>query len=75
MGRYEYDEPVPDEPCERCCADLEETHWAKLRAIPDGPSASGYRESEKRVCVDCLAALGMLEFEMNGVSGGGSEPV
>ncbi|AGB14699.1 hypothetical protein Halru_0045 [Halovivax ruber XH-70] len=75
MGRYEYDEPKPDDPCERCRADLAQTDWAKLRAVHDGPSASGYRDAEKRVCVDCLAALGMLEFEMNGGSGGGQRTV
>ncbi|ELZ12316.1 hypothetical protein C477_23296, partial [Haloterrigena salina JCM 13891] len=63
------------EPCPRCGQDLEQTDWAKLRAVHDGPSAAGYRDSEKRMCVDCLAALGMLEFEMNGVSGGGQRSV
>lgn len=68
MGRYEYDEPLPDDPCERCRADLAETQWARLRAVYDGPWSEQYRRSEKRVCVDCLAAIGMLELGIEGAS-------
>jgi len=63
MGRYEFDGPEPDDPCERCGADLERVHWARLRAVHDGPSAGHYRNAEKRICVDCVAALGLLAFD------------
>ncbi|AGB16715.1 hypothetical protein Halru_2126 [Halovivax ruber XH-70] len=73
MGRYDFDEPRPDDPCPRCGVDLERTYWARLRAVHDGRLSDRYRNSEKRLCVDCLAALGMLEFDMGQVTGGGGQ--
>lgn len=66
MGRYEFDESRPDDPCPRCGRDLETTHWASLRAVHGGPLSYRYEDLEKRLCVDCIAAIGMLEFDMSG---------
>lgn len=62
MGRYDFDGPVSQPTCERCGAGLTDEHWVRLRAIHQGTSADRYRNSEKKVCPDCLAALGMLEM-------------
>lgn len=63
MGRYDYDGPSAGPACERCGVVLTETDWVRLKAIHQGTSSERYRDSEKRVCVDCLAAIGMLEIE------------
>ncbi|WP_247730688.1 hypothetical protein [Halovivax limisalsi] len=63
MGRYDAGAPSRDPDCERCGAGLTDDHWVRLRAFHQGTLVDRYRDSEKRICSDCLAALGMLEFE------------
>ncbi|MFC3959721.1 hypothetical protein [Halovivax cerinus] len=75
MGRYEFDEPGPDDPCPRCGQDLQKTYWAYVRTAHEGPLSYRYEDTEKRLCVDCIAAIGMLELAMDGAAGGGQEPV
>ncbi|MFC3958167.1 hypothetical protein [Halovivax cerinus] len=70
MGRHEFDEPRPDDPCPRCGQDLAKTYWAYVRAVHEGPLSYRYADSEKRLCVDCIAAIGMLEFDTTRVPGG-----
>lgn len=62
MARYAYDEPTPEFACERCEEELTERHWARLIAKHQGELADRYAEGERRICVDCVAALGLLEF-------------
>ncbi|WP_247730909.1 hypothetical protein [Halovivax limisalsi] len=63
MGRYEYDGPSPDRSCERCGQELTPKHSVRLVACHEGASSDRYRDVETYVCGDCVAALGMLEFE------------
>ncbi|ELZ13438.1 hypothetical protein C479_01296 [Halovivax asiaticus JCM 14624] len=67
MGRYEYDEPTPDPACERCEVGLTADHWVRLEALHQGTNAEYYIDSKKLVCVDCVAAMGMLEFDREAV--------
>lgn len=64
MGRYEFDDLATESACERCGIDLEDEHWVRLKACHEGASSDRYCDSEMRVCVDCLTAIGMLEIEM-----------
>lgn len=42
MGRYEFDELLPDYPWECCEADLAQTYWERLLKVHDKPSATRY---------------------------------
>lgn len=74
MGRYDFEGQSPESACERCGVNLEDDHRVRLKACHEGASSDRYRDSEMRVCVDCLTAIGMLEIEMetsdDEVSGG-----
>lgn len=53
----------PDPPiCYRCGDLLTETHWIRLSAAHQGPAASTYRDVDRPICPDCLAAIGLLEI-------------
>nr|WP_247728619.1 hypothetical protein [Halovivax limisalsi] len=62
MGRYDYDGLSAESACERCGVELKGAHWVRLMACHQGAPNERYRDSEMRICVDCLAALGMLEI-------------
>jgi len=72
MDRYDYDEPTPDPACERCEVGLTADHWVRLEALHQGTLSDRYQDSEKLICVDCVAALGMLEFAAADTSEGES---
>lgn len=74
MGRYDYDEPSPEPACKRCGVGLTADHWIRLEALHQGTFSDRYRDSERRVCVDCLAAMGMLEFDIENISSSGVNP-
>ncbi|WP_247730268.1 hypothetical protein [Halovivax limisalsi] len=63
MGRYEYGEPSTSRSCERCGQGLGLEHSVRLVARHEGARSNRYRDVERYVCGDCVAALGMLEFE------------
>lgn len=65
MGRFDFEDSSKTSPCERCGVDLANDHWVRLKACHRGADSGTYRDSEMRVCVDCLTAIGMLEIEMN----------
>lgn len=48
--------------CDRCDDSLDGAHSIRLSASHRGPLADRYLDVDRRVCVDCLAAIGMLEF-------------
>ncbi|ELZ11095.1 hypothetical protein C479_07298 [Halovivax asiaticus JCM 14624] len=75
MGRYDFDEPRPDDPCPRCGQDLATTYSASVRAVHEGPLSERYADAERRLCVDCIAAIGLLEFDTGRVSRGDPESV
>lgn len=54
-----------DPACVRCGRGLTERHWIRLVAVHQGTLADRYRDTENRICIDCLAALGLLEFELD----------
>ncbi|WP_247731038.1 hypothetical protein [Halovivax limisalsi] len=70
MGRYEYDRPSPGRACERCGQELTDAHSVRLVAVHEGAHADRYRDVEKHVCGDCVAALGLLAFAEVEQSGG-----
>nr|WP_247728538.1 hypothetical protein [Halovivax limisalsi] len=49
--------------CDRCGDSLPGSHWIRLSAIHRGAGAERYLDVDRRICADCVAALGMLEFE------------
>lgn len=61
MARYSSGESEAG--CQRCGTKLTDEHWVRLRAVHRGRSADQYVDSELRICVDCLAALGMLDLD------------
>lgn len=63
MARYSSEESGSEAACERCGAELTDEHWVRLRAVHRGRSADRYADSEVRICVDCLAAMGMLDLD------------
>ncbi|MFC3959717.1 hypothetical protein [Halovivax cerinus] len=48
MGRYEFDEPRPDDPCSRCGQDLAKTYWAYVQAVHEGPLSDRDEDVEAR---------------------------
>lgn len=68
MGRYSSGESEVG--CERCGTELTDEHWVRLRAVHRGQSADRYADTELRICVDCLAAMGMLDLDASTGSSG-----
>ncbi|AGB16757.1 hypothetical protein Halru_2169 [Halovivax ruber XH-70] len=62
MGRYEYDAQRSGPACERCNVELTADHWVRLEALHQGTKSDRYEDGVRLVCVDCVAALGLLEF-------------
>ncbi len=62
MARFSSEEPEGG--CDRCGTGLTTEHWVCLRAEHRGQLADWYTASEKRICADCLAALGMLDLDV-----------
>lgn len=49
--------------CFRCDDPLDGAHWVRLTVVHQGDVAEDYTDVETRVCPDCLAAMGLLEFD------------
>ncbi|WP_254864171.1 hypothetical protein [Halovivax gelatinilyticus] len=49
--------------CYRCNDSLDGCHWIRLTTEHRGAVADNYRDVERFVCPDCLAAIGLLEIE------------
>ena len=54
--------PPDPEACYRCATSLDDTPWARRFASHREPHADRYVDVEKRICLDCLAGLGLLAF-------------
>lgn len=50
-------------PCYRCAELLDGGHWVKLSIVHQNPLVDRFTDVEKRVCLDCVAAIGLLKFE------------
>lgn len=52
-----------DTTCYRCGDSLFEAHRIRLSAVHSGSLANRCLDVERRICLDCLAAIGLLEFD------------
>ena len=48
--------------CYRCNTALTNTHQIHLTSTHEGDDTGHYQDVDRRVCLDCLAAIGMLEL-------------
>ena len=48
--------------CYRCDASLDNTHRIQLSSTHEGKCTDRFDDVDRRICLDCLAAIGMLEF-------------
>ncbi|WP_254864462.1 hypothetical protein [Halovivax gelatinilyticus] len=54
-----------DQACYRCGDSLHDAHRIRLSAAHSGPLGDRCLDVERPICPDCLAGIGMLEFDLN----------
>lgn len=49
--------------CARCNEPVDhDVHWVSIEVTHHGAAADRYRDLSRKLCVDCLAAIGLLAF-------------
>ncbi|WP_254864481.1 hypothetical protein [Halovivax gelatinilyticus] len=62
VGAAEQEAPV-DRTCYRCDRDVATEYYFRLSATPRSATRDRFRPVTRTCCPDCVAALGLLEFD------------